>query len=301
MSISLLSPPVLPEPHIPYGQLVEQAVDALPSTMPTVGDQLFFALDIDGTIAQGQGVSQRMRSSIKRAQEAGANVVIATGRGIPSAWGVALESGVAPGWGVCSNGALTIRWDANEDGDHSIEAKHVFDARPLANALQEAIPGVLLGSDNDSAGMQVSELFPEGELLFQEAALSLDDLLARHTTKLVARAPWMDREEFVDALGTLDLSEVECAIGWTSWADFGPLGITKASGLRDLTVELRIPPTGTIAIGDGMNDIPMITWANHGVAMGGAAKDVVEAADATTGSVNQDGAAAVIDAVISRL
>ena len=47
-----------------------------------------------------------------------------------------------------------------------------------------------------------------------------------------------------------------------------------------------------LAIGDGRNDIEMLRWAGRGVAMGQAVPEVHEAADATTRTVYDDGAAA---------
>ena len=46
-----------------------------------------------------------------------------------------------------------------------------------------------------------------------------------------------------------------------------------------------------LAIGDGRNDIEMLRWAGRGVAMGQAVPEVVEAADAVTATVYDDGAA----------
>ena len=44
----------------------------------------------------------------------------------------------------------------------------------------------------------------------------------------------------------------------------------------------------------------MLQWAAHGVAMGSAGENVKQSADAVTAPVEQDGAAAVIQAVLSR-
>ena len=49
-----------------------------------------------------------------------------------------------------------------------------------------------------------------------------------------------------------------------------------------------------LAIGDGRNDIEMLTWAGRGVAMGQAPDEVVAAADEVTKSVYDDGAALVL-------
>ena len=50
-----------------------------------------------------------------------------------------------------------------------------------------------------------------------------------------------------------------------------------------------------LAIGDGRNDIEMLTWAGRGVAMGQAVQEVRDAADHVTDPVDQDGAAVELD------
>ena len=50
-----------------------------------------------------------------------------------------------------------------------------------------------------------------------------------------------------------------------------------------------------LAIGDGRNDIEMLTWAGRGVAMGQAVQEVQDAANDVTGSVDEDGAAVELD------
>ena len=50
-----------------------------------------------------------------------------------------------------------------------------------------------------------------------------------------------------------------------------------------------------LAIGDGRNDIEMLRWAGRGVAMGQAVDVVLDAADAVTASVYDEGAAIELD------
>jgi hypothetical protein len=51
-------------------------------------------------------------------------------------------------------------------------------------------------------------------------------------------------------------------------------------------------PRHIVRSGDGRNDLEMLRWAGRGVAMGQAVPEVHEAADATTLTVDEDGAAA---------
>ena len=59
--------------------------------------------------------------------------------------------------------------------------------------------------------------------------------------------------------------------------------------------ELGIGAADVLAIGDGRNDLEMLRWAGRGVAMGQAVQEVHDAADASTASVLDDGAAVEID------
>ena len=51
-----------------------------------------------------------------------------------------------------------------------------------------------------------------------------------------------------------------------------------------------------MALGDQLNDLPMLRYAGLGVAMGNAPDTVKEAASFVTGSNREDGAAAAIEA-----
>lgn len=299
MSEWLLTPPDSGLPKIAFEDAVAAAEAALPTNLPSRPSELLFALDIDGTLAGQKGVSQRTRDVIAKAEAAGANIVIATGRGIDSTTPIVKDVKLQGGWSVCSNGALTVRWDLGAAGSgHDIISSYEFDPRPVADRLLACLPELLLGVDQGVFGMCVSQPFPDGELWRQTLAPSLDALLANHVTKLVGRAPWLERAEFAEVIDGLGLDWVEYAVGWTSWVDVGPFGVTKASGLKELIERLEIPSEGIIAIGDGMNDVAMLSWAAHGVAMGGAPEALVAVSDAVTAPVECDGAAAVVEAVL---
>jgi hydroxymethylpyrimidine pyrophosphatase-like HAD family hydrolase len=101
-------------------------------------------------------------------------------------------------------------------------------------------------------------------------------------------------EEFNAAIRHVGLSGVTYSVGWTAWLDIAAEGVTKASALEALRLQLGTDPDNTLAIGDGRNDIEMLTWAGRGVAMGQAPDEVLAAADEVTASVLDDGAALVL-------
>jgi hydroxymethylpyrimidine pyrophosphatase-like HAD family hydrolase len=74
-----------------------------------------------------------------------------------------------------------------------------------------------------------------------------------------------------------------------------PLGISKASGIEEVARPADIGAEQAIAFGDMPNDVPMLTWAAHGVAMGNAHPQVLAVADEVTATNNDDGLARVLE------
>lgn len=70
-----------------------------------------------------------------------------------------------------------------------------------------------------------------------------------------------------------------------------PLGVNKWAGLRTLLAHLDIPPDEVMAVGDGGNDLEMVSGVGIGVAMGNAVAGVKAAASVTVGSHDEDGIA----------
>ncbi len=52
------------------------------------------------------------------------------------------------------------------------------------------------------------------------------------------------------------------------FAEFVPKGFSKATGIAQILDYLHLPLESAIAIGDSTNDLPMLTYVNHSVAMG---------------------------------
>jgi len=73
------------------------------------------------------------------------------------------------------------------------------------------------------------------------------------------------------------------------------LGVSKGKALEALVPHLGIPLTEVIAIGDGTNDISLLSLAGLGIAMGNAPAEVKAAADYITLDVDHGGIAAAID------
>ncbi|MBI2825728.1 MAG: HAD family phosphatase [Planctomycetia bacterium] len=77
--------------------------------------------------------------------------------------------------------------------------------------------------------------------------------------------------------------------------EIAPFGVTKWSGIERLAREWGIAHAEVCAVGDDVNDIPMIRAAGLGVAMGNAQEEVKQAADRVAPAHDDDGLAEVVE------
>jgi hydroxymethylpyrimidine pyrophosphatase-like HAD family hydrolase len=75
-------------------------------------------------------------------------------------------------------------------------------------------------------------------------------------------------------------------------------GVTKAYALAALCEEIGVDPTRVVAFGDMPNDIPMLEWAGHAVAVANAHPDVIAVADEITAACDADGVAIALDRLL---
>lgn len=71
--------------------------------------------------------------------------------------------------------------------------------------------------------------------------------------------------------------------------EIGPKGYSKAVGIEKVCEYLGVLRENTYAFGDSANDLEMIGYVSHGIAMGNGTEDIKEAADHVTDSVERDG------------
>ena len=261
------------------------------------------ALDIDGTILkwiEGSGttreeISPAVHDAVRRVVDAGAHVVLASGRSPHGMTNVADLLGLAGEdrdriWVVASNGAVVFRYPPLE-----VVHEETFDARPAVEAILARHPSALVAVEERGVGYRVNSHFPDGELSGDMIVTDVEDLLAAEVSRVIIRDPESTADEFVALAEELGLHGTNYVVGWTAWLDLAPVGVSKASGLAHVAERLGLTADDALAVGDGRNDLEMFAWARRGVAMGQAIEEVLAAADDVTGSVYEDGLAAELD------
>ncbi|MFC4553653.1 HAD family hydrolase [Georgenia faecalis] len=266
-----------------------------PATLPPAGPELLVALDIDGTLlGHDQSLSDGVRDAVADLRDAGAHVVLSTGRSLSAVTPVLEELGLERGWAVCSNGAVCLRLDPALEGGYEISDVVTFDPEPALRLLREELPDGRFAVEDLGKGFKVSEPFPMGELSGEVQVVDFDELCSAPASRVTVRAPHLSAEDFHALVARVGLHGVSYAVGWTAWLDLAPDGVTKASALEMLRERLGVDAGATVAMGDGRNDVEMLQWAAYGVAMGGADEVTVAAADALTATVEEDGAVPVL-------
>jgi Cof subfamily protein (haloacid dehalogenase superfamily) len=82
------------------------------------------------------------------------------------------------------------------------------------------------------------------------------------------------------------------------YVEIGSLQGTKASALGFLCERWGIEPERVLAFGDADNDIDMLRFAGHGVAVGGISGEVRDAADRVVPGVDEDGVAGYVETLL---
>lgn len=71
--------------------------------------------------------------------------------------------------------------------------------------------------------------------------------------------------------------------------EFVPKGFSKASGVEHACKMLGIPREATYAVGDSVNDLQMLSYVAHGIAMGNATEETKAVAEYVTDDIHADG------------
>lgn len=265
----------------------------------TPDQRWLIALDIDGTLVHDDGyLSPRVAAEVKRVQDLGHLVVVATGRSAVNAIGVTKEIGLLDGKLIASNGAVTVKINPAHPKGFETEEVITFDPTEVLTKLIASLPDAHFAVEDAQGVYKFHKHFPDDALGDENHETPLEELMNHPVSRIVVLSPEQETEDFVDTVASLGLSSVSYAIGYSAWLDIAPLGVTKASALEVVRAQNNIRPDQIITVGDGRNDISMFEWAKAGgglaFAMGQGPEEVHAAASFVTDAVEDDGVASVL-------
>lgn len=262
-------------------------------------DRWLIAIDIDGTLVHDDGyLSPAVVEQVQRVRSLGHEVIVATGRSAANAMPVIRDVGIDRGFSVASNGAVTLKLDAQHELGYNVHEVVTFDPRAVITELVGHLPNAHFAVENPDGSYHFHRPFPAYALGDRNIETPIEDLMDSPVSRVVVLSPEHDVDEFLGIIEKIGLHSVSYAIGYTAWLDIAPAGISKASALEKLRADLGIRTDQVITIGDGRNDIAMFEWAQAGgglaFAMGQGPEEVHAAATAVTSTVEDDGVARVL-------
>lgn len=260
--------------------------------------RLLVALDIDGTLVHEDGsAGDAVQREVARLMSAGHEVMLATGRSVASTLPVLDQFSLTPEYVVCSNGAITLKRDADAPDGYRREFVETFDPASVLNTISAHLSDARYAVEDETGFSRYTHAFPDAALGLASQKVEFDSLIGMRATRVVVVSPDHAVEDFLKIVERMGLHRVSYSIGWTAWLDIAPDGVNKATALERVRLALDIPLDRVVAVGDGRNDVEMLQWAaqrGRGVAMGQAPSDVIAVANAVTSPVSEDGLAALL-------
>ena len=281
-------------------------------------------IDLDGTLLQRKGgVSPRNRVALRQAQDAGFEIVLATGRSWKESRH-AIEAIGHEGLLIGAGGSVVNRaTDGTTLRRASLDAEIVADcARVL---LEHGHRAMLLKdhheSDHDYCLIGDHALDDASQWWFENHALIRLEVacaneahrraLTHSTLRVGSVAPAArlsrcmeqirrNHGERVHAQQWGALTATETIGSSTHLLEVFAAGVDKWTAIEWICAERGMDPERVVAIGDGLNDVGMVSRAGFGVAMGNAIDPVRAIADAIVAPFDQDGVAEAVALALAR-
>lgn len=259
------------------------------------------ATDLDGTLLRGDlTVSAYTRALLRRLDEAGIRHVIVTGRPA-SGCGPLFRSLGYRGLAVCGQGAQVYDTDRDVLLSHAEldrDAAQAFVCRlarrigPLRLAVVSSglwgefliAPGFAQGDERELSPFR---LVPDRDLW----SGSIDKVLLRHDV--------LSDAELVAEATACCAAGLKVTHAGPRIVELLPSGFDKATGLSQVCAAIAATPAEVVAFGDMPNDIPMLSWAGHAVAMANGHPELKAVADEIAPPNDEDGVAVVLDRLLS--
>jgi len=262
-------------------------------------------VDIDGTLVNRHGtISDRDKEALSRVRESGIQVALSTGRGLQATLSVIKELSL-DSYHISFDGALV---------SHPGSSEEIY-VCPISKNLVRQMIDIARRCRIDLELFTVTHYFVEKETWSTDAHR---DFFGVYPTIVDLRQVWEHErilkggvvptsfqekaraEDFCRRLDHrlhLSLARTPAYPGIDFINILAP-GVSKGKALEKLAAHLSVPLSEVMALGDGVNDVSLLTTAGLAIAMGNAADEVKEVADYVTLDVDHSGLAAAIDRFI---
>ena len=260
--------------------------------------------DLDGTVLRRDlRITARTVAALERLREHGVRLLVATGRRFEGAREHALRLGFADRDPlICYGGSMVRRIDGEtllhrtlpkELGLEVLEwaAERRLHARVFADGR------IITSPDTPAALEHLRRSEEPGVSAVDSPTRWLRDG-GEEPTKLVIVDHPDDVERWLEEARAAFAGRLFVTRSLPHYVEVGGLEGTKASALKFLCGLWGVDPSRAIAFGDADNDVDMLRFVGHGVAVGGMTDEVREAADAVAPPVDEDGVALYLERLL---
>jgi len=250
--------------------------------------------DLDDTLLTPDAkISPYTLDVLARARAQGVRIIPASGRAAYSMQPFVqqLETGSPY---IASNGAQIMNADHSAMEVFTLSAER---ARALVRYFKEhrfyvqCYHGNYFYFEND---LDISAQYTRSTGLHGFAVGNLEEYIDFETPKLLS-VQHPDEVARLYPIIQKDFPDVSFTISKPNFLESEPAGVSKGSSLQRLAERIGLTPEHTLVFGDSLNDMTMLAFAHHSVAMGNARDEVKRAARHVCLTNAEDGVARFVD------
>ncbi len=247
------------------------------------------AFDLDGTLLRSdKTISLQTQAVVHQVADAGVVTILATGRTLDTAHKFYNELQMKTPL-ICYNGACVIEFPSGTELMH--------------HKLSEAISRAIVRYSREY-GLALHASMNH-ELYFEPDSVEANsyDILSRTTGHTVdfdeisdlrfTKAMYVGDESIIEQVRARLEGDFPKALymvySFKNYFEIMSIEASKRNALEFVLKQYGVEAKDTIAFGDAENDLDMLMWVGHGVAMGNAPPHVIEATQHITESNDQEG------------
>jgi Cof subfamily protein (haloacid dehalogenase superfamily) len=258
-----------------------------------MAEKHLIALDLDGTLLKDdKTISIKTKEVLKKAKEEGHIVMIATGRPYRSSEmyyrELELDTPIVNFNGAFMHHPSDPNWGYYHEPLDIKVAKDIIEACRsfhFLNIIAEVIDDVYFHYHDE----KLLDIFSFGNPKITTGDLA--NFLNDSPTSMLIHTEDDQLKLIREHLSAVHAEVIEQRSWAAPWnvIEIIKVGLNKAVGLKKASDYFGIPPERIIAFGDEDNDLEMLEYAGHGIAMGNAINEVKNIANEVTLSNEEDG------------
>ena len=266
------------------------------------------AIDLDGTlVTDDKKLTKKTIETIKEASEKGVKIMISSGRAFYRLEKFVDELGLRKEdqCTICFNGGMIVDNISKEIlYSKNLEEEEVKELIQLGRSLK--LPIMIYGKDTHYVE-KVPEVVQENKKNLKGMHLKVvnfDELNFNEKQNHIYKVCFIDKPETIvekrKEISKEMMQKYEITSSVPEYLEIVKKGIKKSEAIKFVMEKYAIKQDEVMAIGDGENDVEMLSFAGLGIAMENAREYVKEFANDVTTSNNHDGVANAIEKYILR-